>query len=50
MAKLHLYATIVTAGFAILLSAASADDVALLRQAQEIFQPLPRIWQARNFR
>jgi len=42
MANLHLYATIVTAGFAILLSAASADEVALLRQAQEIFQPLPK--------
>ena len=42
MAKLPLYAAGVTATFAILLIAAAAEDDALLKQAQEIFQPLPK--------
>src|SRR6202011_6164684 len=42
MAKLPLYATGITASFTILLTAATAQDAALLKQAQEIFQPLPR--------
>ena len=49
MAK-PLFAVTVMTGFTILLSTAAAEDVALLRRAQEIFQPLPRIWRARNFR
>jgi cytochrome c peroxidase len=39
MAKLHLYAAGLTANFTTLLSAAAALDAALLKQAQEIFQP-----------
>ena len=42
MAKLLLYATGITASFAILLTAAAAQDATLLKQAQEIFQPLPK--------
>jgi cytochrome c peroxidase len=42
MAKLHLYAAGVTASFMILLTGAAADDAALLKQAQEIFRPLPQ--------
>ena len=42
MAKLPLYAASITATFAVLLIAAAADDAALLKQAQEIFQPLPK--------
>jgi cytochrome c peroxidase len=42
MAKLPLYAAGVTASFTILLTAAAAEDAALLKQAQEIFQPLPK--------
>src|SRR6266550_3414115 len=42
MAKLPLYAAGITASFTILLTAAAAQDAALLKQAQEIFQPLPR--------
>src|SRR6266852_7740612 len=42
MTKLHLYAAGVTASFTILLTAAAAQDAALLKQAQEIFQPLPK--------
>ena len=42
MGKLHLYAATVTAGFAILLSTAAAEDAALLKRAQGIFQPLPK--------
>ena len=42
MAKLHLYAAGITATIAILPIAAAADDAALLKQAQEIFQPLPK--------
>jgi cytochrome c peroxidase len=42
MAKLHLYTAGITAGFTILLTAAAAEDAALLKQAQEIFQPLPK--------
>src|SRR5260370_21650520 len=41
MAELHLYAAGIAASFAILLTAASADDAELLKQAQELFQPLP---------
>src|SRR6266404_5317388 len=40
MAKLYLYATCFSASFTILLTAAAAQDAALLKQAQEIFQPL----------
>ena len=42
MAKLHFYAAGITASFTILLSAAAAQNAALLKQAQEIFQPLPK--------
>jgi cytochrome c peroxidase len=42
MVKLPLYAAGITATFAILLTAAAAEDAALLKQAQEIFQPLPK--------
>src|SRR5947208_17045245 len=42
MAKLPLYVAGITASFTILLTAATAQDAALLKQAQEIFQPLPR--------
>ena len=42
MAKLHLYAASVTASLTILLTAAAAQDAALLKQAQELFQPLPK--------
>ena len=42
MAKLHLYAVGITATFAILPMAAMAEDAALLKQAQENFQPLPK--------
>ena len=42
MAKLPLYAAGITALFAILLVAAAAEDNALLKQAQGIFQPLPK--------
>src|SRR5712691_6915971 len=42
MAELHLYAAGIAASFAILLTAASADDAQLLKQAQELFQPLPK--------
>jgi cytochrome c peroxidase len=40
--QLPLYAAGITATFAILLIAAAAEDAALLKQAQEIFQPLPK--------
>ncbi len=40
MAKLYLYAACFSASFTILLTAAAAQDAALLKQAQEIFQPL----------
>jgi len=42
MAKLPLYAAGFMAPFAILLIAAAAEDTALLKQAQGIFQPLPK--------
>ena len=42
MAKLPLYAAGITAIFAILLIAAAAEDAALVKQAQGIFQPLPK--------
>jgi cytochrome c peroxidase len=42
MAKLHLYAASIIASFAILFTAVAAEDAALLKQAQEIFQPLPK--------
>jgi len=42
MAKLPLYAAGITALFAILLVAAATEDNALLKQAQGIFQPLPK--------
>src|SRR6516165_4526221 len=45
-AHLRFYATIaagaLSSTFAILLTAAAAEDAALLKQAQEIFQPLPK--------
>jgi cytochrome c peroxidase len=41
MARLPLYAAGITATFAILLIAAAAEDAALLKKAQEIYQPLP---------
>ena len=42
MAKLALCAAGIAATFTILLIAAAADDSVLLKQAQEIFQPLPK--------
>jgi len=42
MAKLPLYAAGITATFTTLLIAAAAEDAALLKQAQGIFQPLPK--------
>jgi cytochrome c peroxidase len=42
MARLQLFAASITGAFTILLSAALAEDAALLKQAQEIFQPLPK--------
>jgi len=42
MAKLVLCAAGIAATFTILLIAAAADDAVLLKQAQEIFQPLPK--------
>jgi cytochrome c peroxidase len=42
MAKLHLYTAGITASFTILLTAAAAEDTALLKQAQEVFQLLPK--------
>ena len=42
MGKLPLYAVGITAPFAILLFAAAAEDTALLKQAQGIFQALPK--------
>jgi cytochrome c peroxidase len=42
MAKLHLYAAGVVASFMILLTEATAEEAELLKQAQEIFQPLPK--------
>jgi cytochrome c peroxidase len=42
MAKLPLYAAGITASFTILLTAAAAEDAALLKQAQEIFERLPK--------
>ena len=40
MAKLYLYAACFSTSFTILLTAAAAQDAALLKQAQEIFQPV----------
>ena len=42
MAKLPLYGAGITATFATLLIAAAAEDATLVKQAQEIFQPLPK--------
>src|SRR5215470_14257997 len=42
MAKLPLHAAGITATFTTLLIAAAAEDAALLKQAQWIFQPLPK--------
>jgi cytochrome c peroxidase len=42
MVKLHLYAASITASLTILLTAAAAQDTVLLKQAQELFQPLPK--------
>ena len=42
MTKLHLYAAGIIVSFAIHFSAVAAEDAALLKQAQEIFQPLPK--------
>ena len=42
MTKLPLYATGIMATFAILLMAAAGEEGVLQKQAQEIFQPLPK--------
>ena len=42
MVKLPPYVAIITATFTIPLMAAAAEENALLKQAQEIFQPLPK--------
>jgi cytochrome c peroxidase len=42
MAKLYLYAAGVAASFMILLTGAAAEEAELLKQAQEIFQPLSK--------
>jgi cytochrome c peroxidase len=41
MAKIRLHVTSVCLVFVGTLAAAAADDTALLKQAQEIFKPLP---------
>ena len=42
MVKLPPYVAVITATFTIPLMAAAAEADALLKQAQEIFQPLPK--------
>ena len=42
MVKLPLYIAVITAVLTIPRMAAAADEDALLKQAQEIFQPLPK--------
>jgi hypothetical protein len=42
MVKLPLYAAGLASTFAILLMPAAAEEDALQKQAQEIFQPLPK--------
>ena len=42
MVKLPLCIAVITAAFTIPLMAAAAEEDALLKQAQEIFQPLPK--------
>ena len=42
MAKLHLCAAGITASFMVLLSGVAAEEGDLLKQAQEIFHPLPK--------
>jgi cytochrome c peroxidase len=42
MTQLHLYAVGIMASLMIPLTGAAAQDVALLKQAQDIFQPLPK--------
>jgi cytochrome c peroxidase len=49
MAKLHLLVTSVSFVLASTLSTAFADDTALLKQAQEIFKPLPKPEDAPDF-
>src|SRR5499427_10714563 len=42
MAKLYLYTAGIWASFTVLLATAAAQDAELLKQAQELFQPLPK--------
>ena len=42
MAKLYLYMAGIWASFTVLLATAAAQDAELLKQAQELFQPLPK--------
>jgi cytochrome c peroxidase len=42
MAKLHLRGAGIAASFMVLLTGAAAEEAGLLKQAQEIFQPLPK--------
>ena len=42
MVKHPLYIALITAAFTIPLMAAAAEEDALLKQAQEIFHPLPK--------
>jgi cytochrome c peroxidase len=49
MAELHLYAAEITASFTILLTPATAQVAALLKQAQEIFEPLPKEMETAEF-
>jgi cytochrome c peroxidase len=42
MANLHLFAAGIATGFAVLLAPASAQDAVLLKQAQDLFKPLPK--------
>src|SRR5258706_15539623 len=41
MAKLHVFAAAIATGLLVQPCQASAQDAALLKQAQELFQPLP---------
>jgi hypothetical protein len=42
MTQLHLYAAGIMASLMVPLTGAAAQDAALLKQAQKIFQPLPK--------
>jgi cytochrome c peroxidase len=49
MTKPHLYAAGIIASIAIVFTAAAAQDAELLKQAPEIFQPLPKVMASAEF-